>query len=236
MRDTKQLEHIAIDLICHNLLKAGLLVARPEFDTRAADLLVLMTVEEDAKFCRVQAKYRSLSTQRSCTLCIATRYVSPSLVVFLYIESGDSRADNLFTFFHNDLAKWKVNAKHEYSLTVNRSHFKEALSRFRYDDQKSYRIKELLKRSNAASESRYLHLSSAVPVAPVIFAEPTPDVQIFRMPTGLQFVPLVTNPSTGVQMLGSPCPGDPARFTYNPSTDTWSASSVLRHPPPNIPP
>ena len=52
--DTKKLESIAVNLITHNLLSFDLLIARPEFDTRAADLLVFKSMEDNAKMGRIQ--------------------------------------------------------------------------------------------------------------------------------------------------------------------------------------
>ena len=87
MSDTKKLEMIAEDLISHKLQRHDILVAKPKFDRSGGDLLAMLSVEDGARFCRIQCKGRSLYTPRSKNkVVIRNEYVTDSFITFLYID------------------------------------------------------------------------------------------------------------------------------------------------------
>lgn len=88
--DTTIMEYTAEDLIAHKLQRSGLLVAKPKFDHDGADLLVLLDVKDNAKFCRVQCKGRSLRTRKHTEVLIPRKYATNGFVVFVFVETGES--------------------------------------------------------------------------------------------------------------------------------------------------
>ena len=87
--DTTKLEYTAEDLIAHVLQRSGLLVAKPKFDREGADLLAFAELADGVKFCRIQCKGRTIINSISTNIKIPKSYVSPSFVLFLFIDSGE---------------------------------------------------------------------------------------------------------------------------------------------------
>ena len=63
--DTKVLEMIAECLISAHLQDAGMLVAKPKFDSKGTDLLAFVKMDDGVKFCRIQCKGRCLDNSNS---------------------------------------------------------------------------------------------------------------------------------------------------------------------------
>jgi hypothetical protein len=97
--DTRHIENTAEDLIAHKLQRGGLLVAKPKFDQKGADLIALDILEDGAKFCKIQCKGRSLKKRGDrAKLLIPKNYVTYAFILFLYIDT-DEDATNIFCFF-----------------------------------------------------------------------------------------------------------------------------------------
>src|SRR5262245_11779958 len=103
--DTTVIEYTAENLISHKLQRAGILVAKPKFDRDGTDLLGLLNVADGARFCRIQCKGRSLLRSSSSSVEIFADYVSNALILFLFVETGDSDTTNLFAFFGSEIRK-----------------------------------------------------------------------------------------------------------------------------------
>ena len=61
--DTAQKEKIAENEFASQLSRRGMLVAKPYFDQRGADLLAFIHICNGAKFCRIQSKYRMTNVE-----------------------------------------------------------------------------------------------------------------------------------------------------------------------------
>ena len=79
--DTAKTEHIAEDLIAHELQKSGILVAKPKFDREGADLLAFLEIADGVKFCRIQCKGRTIIDSKKSNIRIPQSYVSPSFII-----------------------------------------------------------------------------------------------------------------------------------------------------------
>lgn len=164
MIDTTHIANTAEDLISHKLQNAGLLVAKPKFDRDGTDLLVLISVGNGARFCRIQCKGRTLINSNSATVDVYESYVSKGFVLFLYIYAGNDSISNLYCFFANDIKnRWiltKQGSKIVYRLTVTKSSFdninkKKNLIEYSFSEQKVEQIKSVIKQSNAKEELKH---------------------------------------------------------------------------------
>ncbi|MGE4233980.1 MAG: hypothetical protein AB7F43_11680 [Bacteriovoracia bacterium] len=116
----KEAEHRVLT----ELLKIGVLLARPEYDSRGTDLLALSSDEDRAVFLRLQCKGRS--TQKKSFIEIPVGYVSDSFVVFLYTRNKS--ITNLFCFFRSEIKLWEKtvkNKKEYYILPIAIDHAKQ---------------------------------------------------------------------------------------------------------------
>jgi hypothetical protein len=105
--DTTRKEKIAENVIAAVLSRRGLLVAKPVFDQRGADLLGFLHICGGAKFCRVQCKYRQAGSQ----IEIPIHYVPGAFVCVVYLvprEQIDNDTDTyaLYCFFPDDIHQW----------------------------------------------------------------------------------------------------------------------------------
>lgn len=87
--DTKHLEQIGETFIVSSLLDAGILVAKPFFDRLGTDLVGFSSIDDKAKFCRIQCKYREL--KKSTSVEIDSKYIVGAFILFLYIKASDKR-------------------------------------------------------------------------------------------------------------------------------------------------
>ncbi|WP_144395601.1 hypothetical protein [Pleionea sediminis] len=119
MPDTTHMEYTAEDLIAHKLQKANLLVAKPKFDREGCDLLVFKELKDGVKFCRIQCKGRTV-IENTSSVEIPKQYVSPSLIVFLYVEDGTTNSDDsVFIFNSTDIEKWNYDQERDiYKLHI----------------------------------------------------------------------------------------------------------------------
>jgi len=153
--DTTKLEYTAEDLIAHSLQRGGLLVAKPKFDRDGADLLAFNEINDGVKFCRIQSKGRSFSNSKHSNVRIPKSYVTPSFILFLYIDEGDFEESNLYYFFSSDLEKW--NCKDEYfTLNISKSNYKTKLSQHEFNKNTVELIKTVINTAETHGEFKKL--------------------------------------------------------------------------------
>jgi hypothetical protein len=162
--DTTHIAYTAEDLISYKLQHSGLLVAKPKFDREGADLLVLMNVENGAKFCRIQCKGRSLlKTNSRSHVEVPKTYIKGAFILILFIDDGDEHNTNLFCFFPNDIMRrWKlktfINSKYDYyQLSLSKTSFQDPMSKgnfleFKLNNQKIEEIKNVIRKADINEE------------------------------------------------------------------------------------
>lgn len=142
--DTTVMEYTAEDLIAHKLQRANILVAKPKFDQDGADLLALLDVKDNAKFCRIQCKGRSLGRSRTSSVTLPTKYVSDGFVLFLFIETGDREVTHLFCFLGREIrADWNQRDD-QYVLNLTESRLTDDLVPFVFCDNRIEDIKQVI--------------------------------------------------------------------------------------------
>ncbi|MCF6211839.1 MAG: hypothetical protein L3K24_14450 [Gammaproteobacteria bacterium] len=108
--DTKPMEEQAESFVKHELIKHKFNVVKPCFDEEGADLLIIDNIKcKFTNILKVQSKGRSLNKNGS-SITIPISYVKNDFVVFLYVVS-EALESTLFTFFYEDIVKWKSNEK-----------------------------------------------------------------------------------------------------------------------------
>lgn len=205
--DTAVMEYTAEDLIAHKLQRAGILIAKPKFDQKGADLLGLLKVADGANFCRIQCKGRSVINSSS-SIKIRKDYVKDAFVVFLYVEDGQEEKTHLFAFFKDDIETWSNNET-EYTLTIKQSTFPEDLKDHIYSQKTIQRIKAIIN-------------SADMNIEWALVAPQAQEVNVQKNGAGILETTIVDK-ITGVYSAGSPCPGNPDKYEYDPIADVWSA-------------
>ncbi len=151
--DTTKLEYTAEDLIAHVLQRSGILVAKPKFDREGADLLAFAELADGVKFCRIQCKGRTITDANSTNVKIPRSYVSPSLVVFLYVDSGELQDVNLYCFFSSDIEQWSI-LKDDFVLSIPGGSFQRKLKFYKFNSTKIGLIKAVIANAEAKGEFR----------------------------------------------------------------------------------
>jgi len=160
MSITSLLEHVAEDLISCRLQESEILVAKPKFDVNGADLLGFVSIDDGAKFCRIQCKGRSV-VRSPTNIKIPSKYVTAGFAVVLYLEL--SEGENLLCcFFEKDIKKWKQTPKKEYQLSLSKKHSSTRLHDFKWSQAKADGIKKIIRQSNVKVEIGYLQGSVKV--------------------------------------------------------------------------
>jgi hypothetical protein len=229
MSDTKLLEYVALHLIAHRLAKEDLFVALPSFDAEGTDLLVFADVKENAKFCKVQSKYRSLIRSESAHIEIPESYVTAHLIVFLFIDNGDESSRYLYCFFQEDISHWEKNEKDKYVLNFTKNTFQEKLASSLLDKDRIERIRAILEKVDSRKEILHfikaqtnVRFESLVPNE--IYRDDQKIVRVEKTPTGL--VSRIIDRATGIERHGSSLPTDNLEnVQYNPATDTFSVKN-----------
>lgn len=225
MPNNSAMEMIAEDLISHFLQRNGVLVAKPKFDNEGGDLLAMLTVEDGARFCRIQSKGRSLfdkSTTRSIT--IPTSYVTESYVVMIYIDDGKFEKTHLYCCFSDDLRKepWveKDNGK-RLLMSLTGANFEERLAPFSVTADTVERIKGIILHANVREEMLHLFDQQMLTLPKELETER----KVEFVQSGPNWYPEITNPITGVTVRGSACPGNPDDYEYDQISECWRVKS-----------
>lgn len=156
--DNSQLEKEAESLISSRLQKGGILVAKPSFDIQGSDLLAFVHLDDNARFCRVQCKGRSVENGDS-NINVPADYVTRSFILFVYLKDGIYENENLYCFFSEDIREsWKIskNGK-EYIIHIPRASFDKKLSSFKITSERMKSIAQRIALSDIDVEfSRFL--------------------------------------------------------------------------------
>jgi hypothetical protein len=166
-KDTKQIERIAVDRIAHELQRKDILVAEPRFDQNGADLLGLVEVNDDAKFCRIQCKGRSVADGKHPEVTIPCKYVSNGLVVFVYVETGDDEEPRVYCFFGDEVKKWKKR-ENEYVLPLSKNPL-GGLDEYRFNDRRAEQIKDIMRFISIKREFAIMSGSGSISAKGVLF-------------------------------------------------------------------
>jgi hypothetical protein len=156
--DTKCLEQVGETFVIHSLLDAGILVAKPCFDQSGCDLIGFTSVDDKARFCRIQCKYRGVKT--ATYVEIDTNYVVGAFVLFVYVKTQQDR--HFFCFLPEDIRRiftqHTQGTKSVFRLSITR---KTAVSLAKdkaisFTGEKVTAISNLMKSSSPDSEFRQL--------------------------------------------------------------------------------
>lgn len=118
MADNKPLEEQAENYIKSQLLRFGFNVAKPSFDKKGSDLIILDNVErQNARILKIQSKGRTIS-DKSTNIKIPISYVENEFILFIY-TIDEERNESCFIFFSNDIKLWKKNGS-DFILSFNK--------------------------------------------------------------------------------------------------------------------
>jgi len=146
--DNKPFEDEAESFIKNKLLRYKFNIAKPTFDIRGADLLILDKIDNKySKILKVQAKGRTLkSTTNSVT--IHESYLTDEFIVFLYaIDDVDKEKEYLFTFFKEDIEQWNKNDENYVLSFTAKSILNESFQSRVFNEFVVQKIKEKLNKS-----------------------------------------------------------------------------------------
>ena len=162
------MEYTAEDLIAHKLERSGILVAKPKFDHDGADLLALLDVKDNAKFCRIQCKGRSLITTKTARVKIPQLYATDGFVLFIFVETGEFSLTHLYCILGKEIRDtWRM-LKSDYILTLNRSNFESSLAQYIFDSNRINLIKKAIVEVNVNGEFNAMNHGGAAIVLPAL--------------------------------------------------------------------
>ena len=153
--DTKRLEQIGETFIVSSLLDENILVAKPFFDLLGTDLIGFTSIDDKARFCRIQCKYREL--KKSTSVQIDSKYVVGAFVLFLYIKADGKK--HFFCLLPNDIKrilKQTSKTKNIYRLSITRKTLQsmEEDKSISFTPKKAAAIFKLMKSSSPDLEFR----------------------------------------------------------------------------------
>ncbi len=153
--DTKLLEQIGETFIISSLLDQSILVAKPHFDQLGTDLIGFTSIDDKAKFCRIQCKYREL--RKTTPIQIDSNYVVGAFVLFLYIKADGKK--HFYCLLPKDIKhifKQKSKNKKFYQLSISRKTLQELEEdkSIRFTPERAVAIRNLMKFSSPDLEFR----------------------------------------------------------------------------------
>jgi len=154
--DTKYLEKIGESFITHILLEAGILVAKPLFDQLGSDLIGFTSVDDSARFCRIQCKYREV--KKTTCVEIDKEYVTGAFILFVYVKVQQER--HLFCFLPEDIRRTftqgRQRTKNIFRLQITRKAIESLVKdkAIAFTRKKATAISNLMKSSPPNSELR----------------------------------------------------------------------------------
>ncbi len=159
--DMTKREKTAEYAIASTLTRQALLIAKPYFDQRGADLLGFLHICGGAKFCRIQCKYR----QAGSRVEIPVHYVPGAFVCIAYVVpketvATDATTHALYCFFPDDIRQWNKHSGH-YALSL--PNYSTCIERFKDNvlDEKNYdRLCRLIQESTVQDEMGMLDFSN----------------------------------------------------------------------------
>ncbi|MGE0050523.1 MAG: hypothetical protein AB7S49_03255 [Arcobacter sp.] len=113
MTDNKPFEEEAESYVKNKLLRYKFNIAKPSFDIKGADLLILDNIDSHySKILKIQSKVRTIKKITN-SIKIHKYYVKDDFIVFLYaIDEIDKEKEYLFTFFKEDIEQWNQTDEH----------------------------------------------------------------------------------------------------------------------------
>ncbi len=114
--DTKRLEQIGESFIVHKLLDEHILVTKPLFEQLGADLIGFTSIDDKARFCRIQCKYREL--KKATPVKIDSKYVVGAFILFLYIKFDGKR--HYYCLLPKDIRRIFKPKKNVFHLNITR--------------------------------------------------------------------------------------------------------------------
>ena len=113
MIDNKPFEEEAESYVKNKLLRYKFNMAKPSFDIKGADLLILDNIDSHySKILKIQSKGRTLKKTTN-SIKIHKSYVKDDFIVFLYaIDEIDKEKEYLFTFFKENIEQWTHSDEH----------------------------------------------------------------------------------------------------------------------------
>ena len=164
------MEYTAEDLIAHKLQRAGILVAKPKFDHDGADLLILLDVKDNAKFCRVQCKGRSLVRSKTASVRITEAYATDGFILFIFVETGESEKTFLYCILGREIRNtWRL-LKAEYVLNLTRAGFESKLQEYVLNANRINSIKKAIFEVNVVGEFALMNHGGAEITLPALRA------------------------------------------------------------------
>ena len=220
MHDSDFLNMEAENRIASELLRFGIIVAKPQVDKLGADLLAMLRVNDGARFIRIQSKGRSLEKSKSCHIEIPKDYVTESFVFFLYIRPPYELDVALSIFFYDDISSWTLNQKGEYTFSVSAGSYQKKLQTYRFNDDKAKLLIKIIQKVDIEKQFNmftnvYTHQSDSG------FEMSKKQVQTTKI--GGVYDTVIKDPITGTESSGTNCPGNPDDFDYDPDMDVWRA-------------
>jgi hypothetical protein len=159
--DTAQKEKIAENEIASILSRRGLLMAKPFFDQRGADLLGFIHICGGAKFCRIQCKFR----QAGSHIEIPAHYVPGAFACVAYVVPKEEVNDDptkyaLYCFLPDDIRQWRKNdGKYVLSLPSYDNCIKQFANNI-LDDKNFERLCDFIQKSTVQDEMGMLDFSN----------------------------------------------------------------------------
>lgn len=148
MIDNKPLEDEAESFVKSKLLRYKFNMAKPSFDIKGADLLILDNIDTQySKILKIQSKGRTLKKTTN-SIKIHESYVKDDFIVFLYaIDEVDKENEHLLTFFKEDIELWnKLDNNYTLSFT-SESILTDKFQSKAFDKTVVTRINKLLERT-----------------------------------------------------------------------------------------
>lgn len=228
MPDTKAIESEAEDAISHYLMRQGILIAKPKFDRNGSDLLAMLSVDDGAKFIRVQCKGRLLENTPRSNIKIPVAYVTPTFVTFLYIRSI-TNSTHLFCFKWLDIRQWEMDKMQKnYVLNFYESSFRNELKANELNEAMIEEVKAIIRHNDMKKEftilEREIYNASQNVYYPnsqnTLYTQDTETKKITVEKTAIGYRTIIKNKVTGSEYYGAEPPCDPSECEYNEITDT----------------
>lgn len=220
MHDSDFLNKEAENRVASELLRFGIIVAKPQVDKLGADLLAMLRVNDGARFIRIQSKGRSLEKSKSCHIEIPQDYVTESFVCFLYIRPPSRLDVALSIFFHDDISSWTLSQKNEYTFSVSAGSYQKKLQRYGFNDDKAKLLIKVIQQVDIEKQfdiftNLYTHKRN--------YGFEMSKKQVHTTKIRGVYRTVFKDPITGTESFGTNCPGNPDDFDYDPDMDVWRA-------------
>ncbi|PIB30594.1 hypothetical protein [Maribacter sp. 4G9] len=147
MKDNKPIEKQAENYLKSQLSKFEFNYQEPSYDKNGSDLTLIENLKaKKTRLLNIQSKGRTI-TKQSTNVKIPKEYVNERFILFIYTVD-EYKTENLFIFFPNEIVKWTLNTKNEYTLSFNIAKTKESYFTDKvFNSSKSQELRTVLTRS-----------------------------------------------------------------------------------------